>query len=124
MGLRVRIRPDKIREPDNVFIAKENYSRRGDRYWSGADLVIEIVSPDEASRNRDHRRKVVDYAEARIPEFWIVDPEKKEITVLSLAENAKQYSSCGVFRPGEGAASRQLEGFSVDVQSVFDAANV
>jgi Uma2 family endonuclease len=124
MGLRVRIRPDKIREPDIVFISKENYARRDPRYWLGADLVMEIVSPDEASRNRDHRRKALDCAEAGIPEYWIVDPEKKEIAIMTLGEGAKEYSSYGVFRPDESAASKQLEGFAVDVQAVFDAANV
>ncbi len=28
MGLRVRVRPEKIREPDIVYIAKENYANR------------------------------------------------------------------------------------------------
>lgn len=122
-GLRVRIRPSKIREPDIVYIAKENYARRGNRFWSGADLVMEVVSDDEESRERDHETKVVDYAEAKIPEYWIVDPEKQQITVLALNNSTGQYAPHGTFVPGQTATSRQLSGFGVDVTAVFAAAN-
>jgi Uma2 family endonuclease len=124
MGLRVRIRPNMIREPDVVFIAKENYDRRSNRYWSGADLVMEVVSPDDKSRNRDHRQKVSDYAEAKIPEYWIVDPDKQVIEVLVFSDETQQYRRHGAYRPGETAASKRLAGFTVDVKAVFDAANV
>jgi len=123
MGLRVRIRPAMVREPDVVFIAKENYSRRGNRYWSGADLVMEVVIPDDKSRDRDRRQKVADYAEAKIPEYWIVDPNQQVIEVLVYSEATQQYSRHGVFRPGESASSTRLDGFVLDVKSVFDAAN-
>lgn len=124
MGLRVRVRPNKIREPDVVYISKENYSQRSNRYWSGADLVMEVVSPDDASRQRDHKQKVLDYVEAGIPEYWIVDPEKREIIVLRLNSTKSQYERHGVFQEGEAAASHVLPGFAVDVKAVFDAANV
>jgi Uma2 family endonuclease len=124
MGLRVRIRPNMVREPDVVFIAKENYGRRSNRYWSWADLVMEVVSPDDKSRDRDHRQKVIDYAEAKIPEYWIVDPEEQVIEVLVFSEETQQYQRHGAYRPGSAAASKRLPGFTVDVKSVFDAANV
>jgi len=124
MGLRVRVRPNKIREPDVVYISKENYSQRNNRYWSGADLVMEVVSPDDASRQRDHQQKVLDYVEAGIPEYWIVDPEKREIIVLRLDSSRAKYERHGVFQPGEAAESHVLPGFAVDVKAAFDAANV
>jgi Uma2 family endonuclease len=124
MGLRVRIRPNMVREPDVVFIAKENYDRRSDRYWSGADLVMEVVSPDDKSRDRDHRQKVADYAEAKISEYWIVDPQKLVIEVLAFSEKTQGYDRRDTYHLGESAASKRLAGFSVDVKSVFDAATV
>jgi Uma2 family endonuclease len=123
MGLRVRVRPSMVREPDVVFIAKENYSRRSNRYWSGADLVMEVVTPDDKSRDRDHRQKVEDYAEGKIPEYWIVDPQQQTIEVLKYSASSGSYEHHGVYRRGESAASVRLPGFALDVSSVFDAAN-
>lgn len=121
-GLRVRVRPNKIREPDLAFIAKRNYELRSNRYWSGADLVMEIVSSGAASRDRDYEQKVIDYVEAGIPEYWIVDPERREIVVMTLDSNAKAYVAHSLSRPGESAASVILPGFAVDVTAVFAAA--
>lgn len=121
-GLRVRIRPNKIREPDLAFIAKKNYERRSNRYWSGADLVMEIVSSGSASRERDHRQKVIDYLEAGIPEYWIVDPERSEIIVMTLAPGGDAYVQHCVAHPGDLASSVILAGFAVDVAAVFAAA--
>src|SRR5688500_13506557 len=42
---KVRIRPDAFREPDVSILLDENDPRRGRRYWGGADMVIEVVSP-------------------------------------------------------------------------------
>jgi Uma2 family endonuclease len=123
MGLRVRVRPSKIREPDIVFVAKENFSKRGNRYWSGADIVMEVVSPDDKSRKRDYEQKVADYVEARIPEYWIVDPQRREIAVLQLAGNGSEYIKADTYRPGSKASSLRLPGFSVDVAETFAAAD-
>ena len=123
MGLRVRVRPSMVREPDVVFIAKENYGRRSNRYWSGADLVMEVVSPDDKSRHRDHCQKVEDYAEGKIPEYWIVDPQQQTIEVLKYSDAVGVYEHHGVFRRGDFATSQRLEGFALEVSSVFDAAN-
>jgi Uma2 family endonuclease len=120
-GLRLRVRAEKIREPDIVYIAKENYALRSNRYWSGADLVMEIVSPDDRSHERDHHQKVEDYAEAGIGEYWIVDPQLSEIKILTLKPGGKEYGLHGVFRPGDMAASSRLEGFVVDVKATFEA---
>ncbi len=37
------------------------------------DLVVEIVSPE--SERRDRVVKPEEYAKARIPEFWLVEPQ-------------------------------------------------
>lgn len=118
--LRVRIRPEKYREPDIVFMRAEHADRRTDEFWIGADLVMEVVSDDDESRARDFERKRRDYAEGRIPEYWIVDPVTERITVLVLADAA--YHTHGEFGRGEQAASATLPGFTVDVAAVFDAA--
>src|SRR5947209_15903510 len=44
--LRLRIRPRKFREPDLLLLLSKNDPRGKDRFWDGADLVLEIVSDE------------------------------------------------------------------------------
>jgi Uma2 family endonuclease len=53
--LRVRLRPGLIREPDIVFMRKENAARMVNEAWEGADLMVEVVSEDAKSRKRESR---------------------------------------------------------------------
>jgi Uma2 family endonuclease len=115
--LRVRLREGKFREPDVVFMRTEHASRMGEEYWDGADLVMEVVSEDGADRDLNVKHR--DYAEAGIPEYWIVDPHQSRITVLRLADG--QYAVDGEYGPGASAVSPTLPGFEVDVQQAFDA---
>lgn len=115
--LRLRIRPNKFREPDLLLLTSAADSRRQNRFWTGADLAVEVVSPDKPERDLVDKR--FDYAEGRVPEYWIVNPETETITVLRLHGDA--YTESGIFRRGESALSPLLTGFSIDVTAVFDA---
>jgi Uma2 family endonuclease len=61
-----------------------------------------------------------DYAEARIPEYWIVNPIDDTVTVLVLGDG--EYREHGVFGPGAHADSPSLPGFSISVTDTFEAA--
>lgn len=116
-ALRLRIRDAKFREPDILLLRDAHDPRRQNRYWLGADLVVEVVSEDDPER--DTVEKVADYAEAGIPEYWIVNPLDATITVLTL--DGAAYRAHGVFGRGTQAESLLLAGFSVEVSAVFDA---
>jgi Uma2 family endonuclease len=117
-GVRVRLWEGKFREPDIVFMSVEHRNRITNDYWDGADLVMEIVSGSESDRHRDLVEKRAEYAQARIPEYWIVDPEEGRIIVLSL--DGTKYAEHGIFARGDRATSRLLPGFSVDVNPALD----
>jgi Uma2 family endonuclease len=76
-----------------------------------------VVSADKPERDLVEKRG--DYAEAGIPEYWIVNPETETITVLRLEDTA--YAEHGVFGRGAEAASALVPGFIVSVDAVFDA---
>jgi Uma2 family endonuclease len=116
--LPVRLWPGKLREPDILFLEPGRGEYRGRP--EGADLVIEVVSEGDENRRRDLEVKPADYAAAGIPEYWIVDPEREQITVLVLDE--KKYREHGVFGVADTATSVLLDGFSVSVADVFAAA--
>jgi Uma2 family endonuclease len=94
-----------------------NDPRRQNRYRLGAELLVEVVSPDD--HERDTRVKRADYAEAQIPEYWIVNPMEETVMVLTLTGEA--YMEHGVFRRGDEASSALLDGFTVQIDEVFDA---
>lgn len=116
-GLRVRLRPGEIREPDVVFMRAENAARRGEDFWHGADLVMEVVSASAPDRKRDLEEKRVAYAQAGIPEYWILDPEQQRVLVWRL--EGEQYVTHGEFKPGEHAHSATLVGFTLNVAAAL-----
>jgi Uma2 family endonuclease len=115
--LRVQLRPGKYREPDLLLVLDQTDPRNQEALWFGADLVMEVVSPDNPER--DTRVKRVDYAEGGIPEYWIVNPLSESITVLRL--EGTQYVEHGVFRRGDQATSALLPEVAIPVDAVFDA---
>lgn len=119
--LPVHLWPEKVREPDILFVRPGRSRYRG-KYPEGADLVVEVVSEGAEDRERDLVVKPKEYAQAGLPEYWIVDPQERRITVLTL--DGKVYREHGVFAPGQTATSLLLDGFSVDAASVFEAGNV
>jgi Uma2 family endonuclease len=114
--LRLRIRPGKFREPDLLLVLSAADPRRQNRFWLGADLALEVVSEDKPERDLVEKRG--DYAEGRVPEYWIVNPQTQTITVLRLRGDA--YEEVGTYGRGESAGSVVLAGFSVAVAAVFD----
>jgi Uma2 family endonuclease len=115
--IRLQIQAGRFREPDILLVRDASDPRRENRYWLGADLVVEIVSPDDPERDTVAKR--ADYAEAGIPEYWIVNSQDETITVLQLLEAA--YTEYSLFRRGDVARSVLLDGLSVPVDDVLDA---
>ena len=115
-ALRLRVREGKFREPDLLVLRDSSDPRYQDRYWLGADLVVEVVSPDRPERDLVDKRE--DYAEAGIAEYWVVDPRDELITVLALRRQV--YVEDGVYARGSVATSPLLDGFGISVADVFD----
>lgn len=111
----LRLRPGKFREPDIVLLRDQADQRRSDRYWTGADLVLEVVSQDRPERDRVEKR--ADYAEAGIPEYWIVHPGEETVRVLRLREG--RYEEIGCWGRGHSAGSELLDGFEMPLDTVF-----
>lgn len=65
------------RAPDIVFVSNASLPRLKKNYLKGpADLVIEIISPE--SRGRDRGDKFYEYEEGGVPEYLLIDPERKQ----------------------------------------------
>ena len=83
--MRLPTRPSG-REPDLLFIAAAHAERLHDTYVDGpADLVVEIVSPD--SDRRDRGDKFIEYEAAGVPEYWLIDPLRKQVFFYQYGED-------------------------------------
>ena len=120
-GIRLRVRPSKYRFPDIIFLHKDNFHARHNRAWEAADLVMEVVSGDPKDRQRDYEDKLLDYAEAKVAEYWIVDYEQRVVIVHRL--DGERYAVHGQFTRGQQAESILLPGFSIDVDALFASAD-
>lgn len=110
--LPIKLFPGTIREPD-VLIAPYPPAQK-------LLFALEIVSEGAEARQRDFVDKRADYAEAGIPEYWIVDPFEKVVTVLKL--QGKTYVEHGKFLANEIATSATLTGFTLDCEKMWNEA--
>ncbi len=79
-------------------------------------LVVEVVSPGQANRERDYRYKHTEYAARGIAEYWIVDPEIQQVT-LCLWVNG-QYED-RVYNGAETLQSTVVPGFGLTPAQIF-----
>ena len=76
--------PLTIVQPDLMIVCDKN-KLDGKRCNGAPDFIIEIVSPGNPAD--DYIRKLYHYKNAGVREYWIVDPQRKNITVNNFAEN-------------------------------------
>jgi len=99
-------------EPDVFWIRPDNglCTLVEKHYWHGApDLIIEILSPSTAYRDRGIKYEM--YEKHGVREYWLVDPEAAFIEVYVLAEG--RFARLGLFRAGQTFTSLVI---SADIQ--------
>ena len=103
-------------QPDLSFISRERADIITELSIQGPpDLVIEVLSPSTASRDRGYKRTL--YAQHGVREYWMAGVESATITVLLLGEDG--FEVFGTFGEGETFRSPTLEGFEVEIDMVF-----
>ncbi len=110
----VRLWPGTIREPDLVYMRADHLSRMHE-YFDGADLVMEIVSPSNPKHDRDTKR--IEYAQAGIAEYWLIDPLDRQIIVYVL--DGQDYRQAGLYREGSVAVSVSVPDWALHVDEVL-----
>ena len=79
-------------------------------------LVVEVVSPGKVNQDRDYRYKRSEYAARGISEYWIVDPQIQQVTVLIL--NQGLYDET-VFTDNDAIASVNFPKLQLTVNQIF-----
>ena len=95
---------DTGREPDLLFVKQEHLDRLRSTYLDGAaDVVVEIISPE--SQIRDRGAKFIEYEEAGIPEYWLIDPIRRWAECFQLGEERRYLTafagSSGLYRSAQ-----------------------
>ena len=103
-------------QPDLLFVSNERMHVITPAGVRGApDLVVEILSPATAERDRGYKRAL--YARNGVKEYWIVGTDAGVVTVLLLGDDG--YEVVDTFGEGDTLTSPTLEGFSLKVDDVF-----
>ncbi|MDA1347365.1 MAG: Uma2 family endonuclease [Chloroflexi bacterium] len=92
----VVLSPESVVQPDILFVSNDRCEIITKDNISGApDLVIEILSPSTAERDRE--LKLTLYTRYGVQEYWIVDPEDGTVQVMVLGADrsatARTYDS-------------------------------
>lgn len=112
----VVLSPTNVLQPDVLFVSNSQTSIITDANAQGAPaLVIEIISPSSGTRDRETKRNI--YAEHGVGEYWIVDPDARTISVLSL--DGKELREVGRYTSGDTLSSPTLPGLALDPESIF-----
>ena len=89
---------DRGREPDLMFVATANLGRLRKTYLDGpADLVVEVLSPESAARDRGD--KYLEYEAGGVPEYWMLNPIRPWAEMYQLGEDGYYHQ---VFAGREG----------------------
>ena len=103
-------------QPDILFVRKERSHIVTDDNIRGApDMVIEVLSPSTAQRDRTLKRTL--YALHGVPEYWQADTDAKNVVVLTLDNG--EYKVAGIYGEGQTLVSPLLPGFTLEIDRVF-----
>ena len=103
-------------QPDVIFVSNERSGIiTADNIQGAPDLVVEVLSPSTAHRDRTFKRSL--YARHGVREFWLVDTDAHTIEVLLLGPNG--YSVAAVYTAGQTLTSPTLTDFALNIDDIF-----
>jgi Uma2 family endonuclease len=107
-------------EPDASFVSHERWAagpqvRRGQFLRIAPTLVVEILSPATARRDRTEKKRL--YEENGVDEYWLLDPDTREAVVFHLIKG--RYDNGIHFNVRQKLRSQVLPGFETPVRTFF-----
>ena len=106
---------DTVVQPDIMVVCDKNkLDKHGCK--GAPNLVIEILSP--STYQRDCLIKFNLYLHAKVPEFWLVDPEEKTVRVCLLGSDGL-YNVSKAYKANDIVKVNVLEGCFIELSKVF-----
>lgn len=78
-------RDDKTMLQPDIAVVCDRSAIRKNCIYGAPDLIIEILSP--ATRSRDMYTKLAKYRNAGVREYWMVDPDRKQVVVYDFSHD-------------------------------------
>ena len=114
-GIGVVLSESTAPTPDMVYVRAERAHLIQGSFVEGLpDLAVEVMSQD---RRRDLVMKRGWYAEAGVPEYWIMDPVNDTITVLELSGG--EYVERAVLGRADTLTTAMIPGFALALERLF-----
>ncbi|MYC33607.1 MAG: Uma2 family endonuclease [Chloroflexi bacterium] len=115
-GIGVALDERRAPTPDMVYLRAERAHLIQGSFVEGIpDIVLEALSSD---RGRDLVMKRQWYAEAGVPEYWILDPANDSLTILNLS--GTEYATTAFLQRGDTLTTLSIPGFSLSLESLFN----
>ena len=114
--LDVYLDDENILQPDILFIERGREHIIGKKMIEAApDFIVEVLSPGTARYDLEEKYRA--YEQGGVKEYWIVDPDKKNIDVFVSTDGRfiRQKTVSGA----KQARSTVLPGFSIQAASIF-----
>ena len=104
---------DTVLQPD-IIVFRDRSKLHGTGCLGAPDMVIEILSPSTAGR--DKVAKFNQYLKAGVPEYWIVDPDERTVQVCILNPGGYDVKT---YREADAVSVHILEGCVIRLAEVF-----
>jgi Uma2 family endonuclease len=111
----VELDEQNVVQPDLLVLLGERTELIGEMSVEGApSLIIEIASSSTVADDQGRKRNL--YARFDVPEYWLVDPAKKVVTVYSDPAQGRYRSARTSV---DFAVSATIPGLSADLRNLF-----
>ena len=104
-------------QPDVMWLAADSACQRTDTALHGApDLVVEVLSPGTARRDRTEKFDLYELNGVR--EYWLVDPRDRLVEVYT--RDADGFRRVGAYTGGQALVSGVLDGIAITASALFE----
>jgi Uma2 family endonuclease len=107
---------DTVLQPDIIVVCDEKKLENGKCCEGAPDLAVEILSP--SNTRLETYKKFIKYRDAKVREYWVVEPEGQFVTVYTLRDNeyvVHVYQA----QAGETIPVAVLEGLEIKLDEIF-----
>ncbi|MEH7238177.1 Uma2 family endonuclease [Bacillus sp. JJ1562] len=98
-----------------VICDLEENSNENDYYKGVPTLVVEVLS--KSTRSKDLIKKLDLYMSTGVSEYWIVNPDNKEVTVYLFEDH--NIGNSATYKKNEAAQSFIFKGLTAEISRVF-----
>ena len=108
-----------IVQPDLLFVSREreHLLSDGEKVRGAPDLVVEILSPSTADKDRGSKREL--YGRHGVAEYWLVDPIAETVSIHR--QRGGVLAAADTFSRGQTLRSPLLAGLELRLDDVFSS---